>query len=650
MNIKSPSMPAGFDHPIISVFAKKSVEAIIILDKYTNIVLFNPKAEFVFGLPANEAIGMEMTSLCQHLSINNIFNPDLETILEHTASSAINSIIFGKKIVWEVIQIEYLQGHYTIFMSQGLMDTETRDDNCRLETLIDNMPCNVYWMDNNCRMLGCNQNVLSMLNMSREQFVGKTYEELSLAGNWPDGLAQKLKNDDLMVMRTGCPMFGVEDPPIPHANQSILNLLTSRVPLKNRSGDIIGVAGISVDISELKRAREVAEAANKSRDEFIANMSHDIRTPLSGVVGLSRLLEEGAETFEQKQYAHWINACGEQLLELLNSILDVASVENINKHEGINEAFDLRKLLNDIAALEIPTIRLRQLDLAVHVDEEIPVCLKGDSRKLHRILLNLLGNAIKFTEKGFISITVKLVGRYHDRVELEFAVEDTGKGIAADMQEKVFDRFFRIDPSFKGNHRGHGIGLHIVRKYVELLGGHIQLHSTLGKGSRFCFTLSLLVGEPGMLSTRSESLVQTLTSQSESIIDTDYAPYLLLVEDNIVALRLIEAMVVQAGCRYISSSNGEQALELARSIHFDMIFTDIGLPGISGIQLTSALREWEQSQNKQAVPIIGLTAQMGEKVEQICLLAGMNKVLAKPARHDEVNRLIDEFARLTQTA
>ena len=637
----------GLNNPLVAFLSEQSPEAIIVLDERMGIVLFNPNAEALFGVPAKTAVGQALELLCNKLSIDYFIKHYLEMMTENAVTRNIPSTISRKKIDWSAFRVGNKGESYCVLISEGIRDQEARDDNIRLETLIANMPCNVYWMDKDCRMLGCNQNVLSMLNMTKEQFVGKTYEELAVIGHWPDGLAQKLKNDDLQVLSTDCPIFGVEDPPIPHSNTTFLNLLTSRVPLKNQQGEIIGVAGISVDISELKRAKELAEAANLSKAEFIANMSHDIRTPLSGVVGMSKLLENCATSIEQKQYAQWINASGEQLLDLLNSILDVASVDHINEIENKLELFDLRRLINEIVALELPTTKLRKLELSLDIDEKIPPCLLGDQRKLHRILLNLLGNAIKFTDQGFVAIKARVLANSGDWIDLELSVEDSGRGIDADLQEKVFDRFFRIDPSFKGNHRGHGIGLHIVKKYVELLGGAIELQSAPGKGSRFSFCLPFRVEKSQPVLHEHDDLdasfLQTLVTQQSS----DYSPYILLVEDNIVALRLVEAMVEQAGCRFISSSNGEQALELAKSVTFDLIFTDIGLPGISGIQLAASLREWEREQNKSPIPIIGLTAQMSEQVERECLQAGMNKVLSKPARLEEVSRLIYRFLVLS---
>ncbi|MBI2785028.1 MAG: PAS domain-containing protein [Legionella longbeachae] len=235
----------------------------------------------------------------------------------------------------ELIEIDN-EGFFVLYTT-NLGENEKQNEILRLETLIENMPSNVYWVDKNCLMIGCNQNVLAMLNMTSEQFRGKTYEELSSLCNWPEGLAQKLKNDDLHVLQTGQPIFGIEDPPLPHADGSFSNFLTSRVPLHNDFGEIVGVAGISVDISNLKKAREQAEIANQAKTDFIANMSHDIRTPLSGIIGMSEILVDSDINDQERQYALWVKESGEQLLKLLNGVLEVVSVGQMNTEDVLTD-------------------------------------------------------------------------------------------------------------------------------------------------------------------------------------------------------------------------------------------------------------------------------------------------------------------------
>jgi len=511
-------------------------------------------------------------------------------------------------------------------------------------------------------MIGCNQNVLTMLNMTPDQFIGKTYEELAEIGHWPDGLAQMLKADDLRVMNTGIPIIAHEDPPIPHAGGGFSNFLTSRVPLLNKDGSVEGIAGISADVTLLKAARTKAEVANKAKTEFIANMSHDIRTPLSGVVGMSQLLVDSLQNKEQKQYAEWLHISGEQLLNLLNDILDMISAEHIDdKSLGI-ESFDLRQCIQDIAALERPTIHLKGIDLRVEIDKNIPQYINSDRNKVHRIILNLLGNAIKFTEHGYVSIKAWLVSLDNKQATIRFAVTDTGIGIAEDQQDKVFDRFHRATPSYKGLYAGHGVGLHIAQSYANLLGGHIQLTSSLGQGTEFTFELNFQVPDnvelplpqfeeraPILAIPPSPTPLNTPDNLKISPSSDTHSPHILLVEDNHMALKVAETIAIRASCRVSSAITGEQALEMAKNTVFDLILTDIGLPGISGNEFTKIFREWEATNHKKPVPIVGLTAHAKTTAEKDSLLSGMNNIFTKPITSTLMQGILTKYFYAQET-
>lgn len=520
-----------------------------------------------------------------------------------------------------------------------------------LEKIIACMPGNVYWLDKNSVFLGCNNNVAKMLGLrSRTDIIGMTHAETAKLGHWSEGQAESFERDDKAVIATGIPKINVEEPPITDVTGKKIQFLSSRVPLYDSDHNVMGVVGISIDISERKKleqdlllAKNAAEAANQAKTQFIANMSHDIRTPLSGIVGMSELLEDEVHDAKQKQYAEWINQCGEQLLGLLNGILDVVSADNISENDLREETFDLRHCLNDLVQLERPSTLLKGLDLRLEVEPQVPRYIVSDRTKIHRTLLNLLGNAIKFTEKGSVSIIVKLIQQNAEQAQLQFRVSDTGIGIPQDLQDKVFDRFFRVTPSYKGIYSGHGIGLHIAQSYVNLLGSEIKLESTEGKGTSFYFDLLVQIGckenvKPLALPTHKlkkatpqpQALAVAEESAPEYVVMDPNCPNILLVEDNSIARNMAEAIAHKAGYQITSASNGEKAFELAKTEKFDLIITDVGLPGISGHQLAKLIREWEAVQGKKPIPILGLTAHLWDKTKAECLESGMNEVFCKP--------------------
>lgn len=510
------------------------------------------------------------------------------------------------------------------------------------EGIIALMPGHVYWLDRNNIFLGCND--LQAKNAqfsSRKDIVGKTNFDMP----WKDQ-AEELNKVNNLVMETGIPHTAEEYAVM--ANGMAI-YISQKVPLRNKDNEIIGVLGISLDITErkkmevaLRRAKENAEVANQAKTEFIANMSHDIHTPLSGIVGMSKLLEKQVQDPEQKQYARWINESGEQLLELLKGVLDLISVDNISESDVQDESFDLRKNIQDISQLVQPTVQMKKIQLHIEIDEAVPQRVITDGTKLHRVFLNLLGNAIKFTDKGSITIKVRVLANENDYVQLRFSIIDTGIGIPDELQVRIFDRFFRADPSYKGTHSGCGVGLHIAQKYVGLLGGEISLNSELGNGSTFYFTLTMKVARDeddiGRSITTTEIPVAAVNQKEATV------PLILLVEDNMNALRLIETVVEKAGYEYYSAVDGEHALELIKTNDFDLIVTDVDLPGISGKTLTPCIREWEKEMHKKPLPIVGLTAQEVNEVQDSCLQSGMNQVLRKPvhlkALQNAVNQLV----------
>ncbi|AHE67611.1 PAS domain-containing sensor histidine kinase [Legionella oakridgensis] len=634
-------------HPLLGVLADQISEALIVLNESFHVVIFNQHAESLLNYPASLAIGSLFDEVCSKSNIDCFISKDQLIQNRKDTMFEFSSLIHKLPIKWQ-LHTAIIHSQWFYLMKTMQLEEKYRNETYQLETLIENTPCNLYWVDKHSKMIGCNQNVLTMLNMTREEFRGKTYEELSMLCNWPEGLGDKLKQDDMMVMRTGIPIIGKEDPPMPHADGSCSNFLTSRVPLRNQEGDIVGIAGISMDITALKEARAKAQAANQAKTEFIANMSHDIRTPLSGIVGMSELLKESAKNPEQQQYAEWINQCGEQLLDLLNGILDVASADHVSEYDIHRETFDLKQCLNDLIRLERPSTTLKGLHLQLNVDEEVPQYLISDRTKLHRILLNLLGNAIKFTDQGSITIEVKLLALKKEQALIHFAVIDTGIGIPKDQQDKVFDRFHRVNPSYKGIYTGHGVGLHIAQAYTRLLGSEIQLTSELGVGTTFFFDLWLPFSS-------NKDFIQSSNSnhtkqEHGNVLNTHFTqatqasiPRLLLVEDNHIALKMLENYATKCNCQFLSISDAEQALQLVQSQEFDLVITDIGLPGMSGDELAREIRSLESHHKKHPMPVIGLTAHADGEIKASCLKAGMNEIFSKPINLNQMHAILNTY-------
>ncbi len=520
------------------------------------------------------------------------------------------------------------------------------------EGILSLMPGHVYWLNKNNVYMGCNNQQAYDANLkSREEIIGKTNAELP----WQEQ-AEELDRINKLVLKTG---KSVKTEEIAKAHGSIRSYLTEKIALRDKEGNINGLLGISMDITNLKekeieiqKAREKAEAANKAKSAFIANMSHDIRTPLTGIIGLSGILEEEVTEPEQKETAHMLNISGEQLLSLLNSVLDIVASDSMPEKKVILSAFDLEDLLHNIFELELPALQIKSIALKFQMDEAIPKIIESDKGKIYRILLNLISNAIKFTTEGTITLSVKTLEQRGESILLQFQVQDTGIGIDEKDKDRIFDRFFRAIPSYEGKFDGHGVGLAIVKQYIEALKGSVSVNSRLNQGTTVKVTIPVKVlSHETIRTTNLEKELPQPGQSSEKPVSTsekhekaeDTRPFVLLVEDNPMAMKIASLMLNKANCRCLQAVNGSEALELVKNNRFDWIISDIGLPDFSGFVLAKKIADYEKTKGLPLTPIVGLTAHAKEEALKHSGSCGMQTVFEKPLKAEAVQSLIQQY-------
>lgn len=673
-------MPKNTD--ISSIFINLVEEPIFYLSPNFIILEINASAGKIFKLKKDDIIGNPFSAFCPDFEPDYPFDHNLTTqIGKKTLSwrflflkkqtNGVQFIVIGSvknnfKLSLNLKFTNEMDGPTHEKIASQLL-TEQLEDKSKntlehvrniyryMENIIAQIPVSVYWMNKNYVYLGCSNSMAQLLNLkSRHDIVGKSYADL-----YDQKSTSLYKKVDKTVMGKGISLSLEEPLYLPDGTKKIY--LSNKVPLHNLDGKIIGMLGVSVDITdrkkmeeELRKAKEETEAANQAKDKFLANMSHDIRTPLAGIIGISALLEQQVQKIEEKEYAHWVQASGEQLLTLLNSMLDIVSMGDKKENYLKIESVSISQLLDNIVQLELPTIKLKSLELTIDVDKTVPPIIKTDAVKLHRVLLNLLGNAIKFTDKGYIALKVQYSPIHDKKGQLELFVSDTGHGISKDDQDKVFDRFFRSNPSYKGQYTGFGVGLHIVQQYVSMLKGTVSLESEVGQGTTFKVSIPVEIPAnqnqtfPPILINQGyhfayDNNINPITRNLSTISTSanSHTPTILLVEDNPIALKVVESLAQQAHCQYVSATTGEQALELIKFNQFDLILSDIGLPGISGYELASAIRK-ENNLTKK-IPIIGLTAHAAHAAEHDALEAGMNQVISKPLTLPVLHAILAQF-------
>jgi PAS domain S-box-containing protein len=501
-----------------------------------------------------------------------------------------------------------------------------------LRCLIDSIPDLIFYKDTAGVYLGCNKAFADTLERREQDIVGKSDLDL-----FPEPVARAFLANDRQVLASGQPQRDEEWLDHPDGRRTVIETL--KTPYLDPAGQVLGLIGVCRDIDQRKQLEQVlaqakhdAEAASRAKSEFLAAMSHEIRTPLNGVLGLTELLLQTPLNERQRELAQTVLDSGQALLALINDILDFSKIEAGKLVLEIVD-FDLRRLIEDTAGLLAEQAGHQGLALRVTLPVDLPARWRGDPVRLRQILINLLGNAIKFTVRGQVVLRVDLERIADEGGTLRFEVSDTGIGIAAEARPHIFEAFTQADGSIARQYGGTGLGLAICKQLIARMEGEIGVDSTLGQGSIFWFRVSL---------PRASVDVEPPPAPALVGMPAQFDAHILVVEDNLVNQEVARAMLESMGCRVQVVADGREAVDAMARNAYDLVLMDCHMPVLDGFAATAEIRRREPAVGPHP-PIIALTADVTKGFREQCINAGMDDYLSKPFSRARLADLLTRF-------
>lgn len=619
-----------------------SLNAIIIIDKNARITFWNSQAEYIFGWKKDDVLGKKLTETIipkQHHNGHNIgmkqyfANGEGPVLNKNIELPAINQN--GEEFPVEIAIIPIKENGELFFCSfiQDISERKKAENKLKYQeekyrNIISNMNLGLIEVDNDEIIQFANQSFAAMSGYDLKDLIGKNPSEIFVFG----------ENVDKMQYKKELRNQGVSDVyqiPVKDKSGELKWWAISGAPNYDDQGNLIGSVGIHLDITDqkqleidLKQQKIRAEEASKAKEVFLANMSHEIRTPLNAIIGFLRELSKQELTDLQKKYIDNSSIASKHLLAILNNILDISKIE-AGEMELEKEDFIFAESIDKIINILHPLANQKGLRLTAIIDQNISAVFKADSLRIEQILFNLVGNSLKFTNKGKIDLKCEVITDHANFQKILIKVIDTGIGMDQKYTETIFNKFSQEDKAITRKFGGTGLGMAITKELVSLMHGDINIESEKGVGTTFFITLPIEKGNPKKVKQNNKELNVNISGLS-----------ILLVEDNKMNRMVIQNSMQYFNCSVTEAENGIEALELLKHKAFDIILMDIQMPEMDGIEATKIIR----NEFKLNIPIIALTANAFKTEIENCKKAGMDDYVTKP--FDEF-LLIETIAKLT---
>ncbi len=539
---------------------------------------------------------------------------------------------------------------------------ELRESEARFRSYVDNAPIGVFVCDETGRSLEANPAATTITGFSADELLEMTiadlvapesqavaarcFEEVAIVGRVSTEFAFRKKSGDFGIWS----LHGVRISPT-----RFMGLVIDITLQKQAEATLIETnTRLEQTTVHAENMAARAEMASAAKSEFLANMSHEIRTPMNGVIGMTGLLLETQLDSEQRRYAETARASGEVLLGVINDILDISKIES-GKLVVEMVDFDLRTVFDECRGILALRAKEKGLAFNCHIESPIPPQVRGDPGRLRQVLINLVGNAIKFTKTGEVVVRASLKWEAAQHVVLHFSVRDTGIGIPLHRQDMLFEKFTQVDASTSRQYGGTGLGLAISKQLVELMGGEIGLRSEAGRGSEFWFTARFEsqpyqqsdadVGIEGRDATWNVVPKRVVANSFELKESKDLGRSdlrVLVAEDNATNQQVAVGILRNLGVNSDAVANGHEALEALRHVHYDLVFMDVQMPEMDGFETTRAVRA-QSGVLEPTVPIIAMTAHAMQGDREKCLEHGMDDYIAKPVTPLALTRILDQW-------